>query len=176
MAGNVRRQFLFAGLSDYLRQDHERTELIQADGSPIEGDEEDRIDTGSLAFQLWFQGSKMVDDRGSPRLFYHGTSADFVEFDHSVASRTRSAFGNAFFFSASREHALAYGRNLMVCCLRMRSPLVLPGGEHNEARFGAGTPYDGAVFVHEDPARNEYMVAKESQIKLIRRERAEHWE
>ena len=176
MAGTMRRQFMFANLSDYLRQDHERKELIQADGSPIESDVEDRIDTDSLAFQVWFQGSEMVDAYGNPRLFYHGTSADFVDFDYAAASRIRPAFGNAFFFSTSREHALMYGRNLMVCCLRMRAPHILAAGENNVARFGTGTPYDGAVFVHENPARNDYMVAKESQIKLIRRERAEHWE
>lgn len=176
MAGNTRRQFLFASLADNLRQDRERTEQAQADESPIESDSEDRIDTDSLAFQVWFQGSEMIDERGSPRLFYHGTSADFVDFDHAVAARTRPAFGNAFFFSPTYASALKYGRNIMVCCLRMRAPLILAGGENNEAKFGTGTPYDGAIFVHDDPARNEFMVAKESQIKLIRRERAEHWE
>ncbi|MFA7281765.1 MAG: hypothetical protein WC100_16900 [Sterolibacterium sp.] len=173
---SARRQFLFASLSDTLRQDRERTALVQADDTPIEPDTEDRIDIEGLAFQRWFQGSQMVDESGNPQLFYHGTSADFVEFDHAVAAQTRPAFGNAFFFSPTYASALKYGRNIMVCCLRITAPLILAGGENNEARFGRGTPYDGAIFVHDDPDHNEFMVAKESQIKLIRRERAGYWE
>jgi hypothetical protein len=34
-------------------------------------------------FKNWFGGSKIVDDKGKPRVMYHGTAADFDEFGNS---------------------------------------------------------------------------------------------
>lgn len=42
--------------------------------------------TDTPAFKKWFGGSKVVDAAGRPKVVYHGTSADFSEFDPSVGS------------------------------------------------------------------------------------------
>ncbi|MGH8061940.1 MAG: hypothetical protein ACREO7_07985 [Pseudoxanthomonas sp.] len=161
----------FESIAEDFRVDTARRERRATDLDPIEPDTEDRIDIDSLAFQVWFQGSQMVDESGDPQLFYHGTSADFTEFDHAQIGHG----GNAFFFTTDRARAIRYGRNVMVVCLRMRAPLVQEPGQIR-ADFGVGTPYDGAIFMAENPAFNEYVVSDRRQIKLIRRERAEHWE
>lgn len=39
------------------------------------------------AFAKWFAGSKVVDEKGEPLVVYHGTRADFQEFDIGRSSR-----------------------------------------------------------------------------------------
>jgi len=38
------------------------------------------VNTNSPAFRKWFKGSKIVDEKGNPRVVYHGTTADFTSF------------------------------------------------------------------------------------------------
>ena len=39
------------------------------------------VNTNSPSFRKWFKGSKIVDEKGSPRVVYHGTTADFTSFE-----------------------------------------------------------------------------------------------
>lgn len=51
-------------------------------------------------FWKWFGDSKMVDVDGNPHIFYHGTTADFSEFNTRPAS----------FFTFRIEYASKYGK------------------------------------------------------------------
>ena len=180
MAGGMGAQRLLGsiafdvgGVAYERRLDRERAEARARDATPISRDRRDRIDLHSSEFKRWFKGSAMLEKSGAPRLFYHGTAADCVEFDPVAAAVTRPLGGNAFFFSTNRPVALQYGRNLMVCCLQMRKPLV---AEPGALRVDWSHPHDGGILLHENPRMCEYLVSNPSQIKLIRRERARWWE
>ncbi len=52
-------------------------------------------------FLRWFGQSKAVDDAGNPRIYYHGTRADFNEFRPGSVGE----LGAGIYFSASPEDA-----------------------------------------------------------------------
>lgn len=154
-----------------LRLDWQRAAARLKDETPIKPDWWNRTNLKSKEFRQWFDGSVLITADGRPRLFYHGTSADFVEFSTECAVRTRPTGGNSFFFTGDRARAAEYGLNVMTVCLHMRNPLVLEAGANKWAHYGPGTGYDGAIFNHGDPILDEYMVSNPAQIRLIRRER-----
>jgi hypothetical protein len=64
----------------------------------------------SPEFKRWFGESKVVDEAGEPRVVYHGTTADFSEFDAAkggAATGAKSA-EKGFFFSSDPEVASSY--------------------------------------------------------------------
>lgn len=75
-------------------------------------------------FEMWFEGSKIVDDNGDPLLVYHGTTGNFSVFsDEDIPYRG----GILAFFSTSAEFASGYatensGANVMPCYLRSVKP------------------------------------------------------
>jgi len=99
-----------------------------------------RAQTETPAFKAWFGDSKVVNADGSPMVVYHGTTADFAEFDHSRANDhagTGVPLG-AMFFTDSPEVAESYtkwqgewisrfndGANVMPSYLAIERPLVV---------------------------------------------------
>lgn len=69
----------------------------------------------------------LLNEDGMPRVFYHGTDADFTKFDpHKQGSATGSHFyGKGFYFSTSEEDARRYGSNVMRVYLRAEKVLDL---------------------------------------------------
>jgi len=53
----------------------------------------------------------MLDDNGEPRVFYHGTNADFTVFDRSKSENKvhLNVLGDGNYFTAKREGAKRYG-------------------------------------------------------------------
>lgn len=49
------------------------------------------LSTDSTAFQRWFGDSKAVNDDGSPKVFYHGTTKEFSEFNTDLSFFTEDA-------------------------------------------------------------------------------------
>jgi hypothetical protein len=78
----------------------------------------------SDGFEMWFEGSKVVDDQGRPLLVYHGTTQNFSVFsDEDIPYRG----GILAFFSTAPEFASNYatqnsGANVMPCYLRSVKP------------------------------------------------------
>lgn len=68
----------------------------QVEGGEGEGKDEAKLSIESKAtdFQSWFEGSKIVDDKGKPRVVYHGTTADFTQFDATAG----------IFFALNKEY------------------------------------------------------------------------
>lgn len=53
-------------------------------------------------FKKWFGDSKIVDENGEPKVYYHGTTHDFDEFDDERGN-IENDFGIGFYFSSSRD-------------------------------------------------------------------------
>ena len=66
--------------------------------------------TQTDAFKKWFGDSKVVDENGKPLVVYHGTGADFSEFDSSFmySGEGASQTGSGFYFTDNKESASRY--------------------------------------------------------------------
>lgn len=79
-------------------------------------------------FKKWFGNSKVVDDKGTPRVVYHGTTADFDSFKNPTkAMATKVEREQPIFFSSDAETASAYagkskGANVYPVYLRIEKP------------------------------------------------------
>jgi hypothetical protein len=66
----------------------------------------DRAQTQTPEFKKWFEGSKVVNGLGQPRVVYHGTAADVAIFDMGRAGQTYGLKDEqAFFFTGRLETA-----------------------------------------------------------------------
>lgn len=68
-----------------------------------------------------FKDSKMRDENGNLKVMYHGTSADFNEFDITKA-KSSGTLGKGFYFTDSVSHAGQYGKQLEVY-LNIKNPV-----------------------------------------------------
>ncbi|MBR2908218.1 MAG: hypothetical protein IKC26_09295 [Clostridia bacterium] len=68
----------------------------------------------------------MLNPDGTPKVFYHGTSADFTAFDRKkIGSNTDDGvYGKGFYFSSNRSQAEQYGGSKEYF-LSLKNPLVL---------------------------------------------------
>lgn len=85
------------------------------------GDQRDRVDkiaefedvrfserdnqTETEAFKRWFGDSKVVDEDGKPKKFYHGTNAEFSVFDLGKSGLNYPNISEGFFFFTDKEKA-----------------------------------------------------------------------
>lgn len=74
-----------------------------------------------------FKDSKIRDNNGNLKTMYHGTTADFTEFDIKKA-RASGTFGRGFYFSEESSHAGQYGKELEVY-LDIKNPIQ--GDQYN---------------------------------------------
>ena len=68
----------------------------------------------------------MLNADGTPKVFYHGSPADFRAFDKKK-SRGSNLYGRGFYFTESKSHGQQYG-NLYSVYLNLAHPLT-PGGD-----------------------------------------------
>jgi hypothetical protein len=69
--------------------------------------------TQTQAFKLFFEGSKVVDENGNPRVVYHGTQSPGAEFTEFVPQGGFGGWNNmGSWFSSEREHAERLTENL----------------------------------------------------------------
>ena len=97
--------------------------------------------TDSPEFANWFQGSRVVDEKGKPLVVYHGTNRDFSTFDIGSAS-SKTGNPNAqlgFFFSDSSAEASRYakdwganGGRVMPVYVTIRNPYQMSYKEFND--------------------------------------------
>jgi hypothetical protein len=73
-------------------------------------------------FWEWFDGSKVLNDRGEPMICYHGTDeSDIKSFDLSkvgYSSGNYGHYGYGFYFSSEKSEAKIYGPFLYECYIR----------------------------------------------------------
>ena len=138
------------------------------------------------AFKEWFgdwendsaNSSKVVDENGEPKVFYHNTNAAFTEFDSQKNGTHTDAgwLGDGFYFYGDETEGGGYGANKMAVFLNVREPYFASSEENNrlaelndrdasiEFREEAeGEGYDG-VYYNGD-LRQEMVVFYPNQIK-----------
>lgn len=67
-------------------------------------------------FNKWFKGSQIVDEAGEPLVVYHGTNADFDEFNPNWIGASSGNYGHngrGFYFTPDKEYASSYGEKLI---------------------------------------------------------------
>lgn len=81
-------------------------------------------------FWSWFNGSKIVDEKGRPLVVYHGTNAKFDTFSIDKIGDYKSKVGGGFYFTNDIRNAKSYG-NVMSTYLSIKSPLNIYLGSNN---------------------------------------------
>lgn len=87
-------------------------------------------------FYKWFGDSKVVDAEGRPLVVYHGTNAEFSEFDARFikSSTGRADLGFGYYFSSEKTGGLDasadwYGNIIMPVYLKSENPFIVPENE-----------------------------------------------
>lgn len=95
-------------------------QVVVSDRAPVEGDFAGKdqlaiepqfkgVDVESPEFKAWFGDSKVVDENGKPLKVYHGTSAEFEQFNLDYFGLNDKGYlGDGFYFG-SQTVASAYG-------------------------------------------------------------------
>lgn len=123
----------YLGTSDY-EEDTSSTRIISdikkhfEDGSIPEGTAKfsDRDSEGNKltkAQQEYFKDSKVRDSEGTLLVMYHGTGADFTEFDRNFIGKTGAFEGAGFNFTPSEGRASSYGGRVMSGYINVTRPL-----------------------------------------------------
>ncbi|MBQ8388571.1 MAG: hypothetical protein IJX46_06575 [Clostridia bacterium] len=130
---------------------------IRENGSPVKPKFENV--TESQQFKRWFgdwqnhpdKASKIVNPDGTPKVFYHGSTAYFTVFDIKKAKRS-GLYGKGFYFTDSDTHAGQYGK-LYAVYLNIRDPLTAGGKTVTRAQV---RKYLEAVAENEDYSIENY--------------------
>ena len=123
----------------------------------------------------------MLDSKGTPLLFYHGSRAIFHEFRLGVRRNPWADQNYAVYFTPDPFYALTYGNVLYSAHLRMKSPrrVVNEGAAcavtELQARRYRDSGFDGLVAEFnrriDPPSRVlEYVVFSTAQIYLVDRQ------
>lgn len=87
--------------------------------------------TRTPEFERWFGGSKVVDNKGAPRVVYHGTASDFATFSPSKAQDKHGrklglGWGKGKFYFASTGEAASSSAQFAAMTGRGKHPNVMP--------------------------------------------------
>ena len=127
--------------------------------------------TDSPFFKEWFGKSKVVDENGEPLRVYHGTKAEFQEFQRSRGGE----FGSGMYFSERPDSARMFGdfqtgqteTRIIPVYLNLKNPLLT--NDRNVPR-GAGIKqlikkgYDGVIGTTPN-GEKQYVAFSPEQIK-----------
>ena len=127
--------------------------------------------TDSPYFKKWFGNSKVVDENGEPLVVYHGTKANFTEFERSRGGE----FGSGMYFSENIDSAKMFGSFqkgdseivTMPVYLSLKNPLItsdrnVPRGAGIKSLIKKG--YDGVIGTTPN-GQKQYVAFKPEQIK-----------
>ncbi len=91
--------------------------------------------------------SKLVDENGEPKVFYHNTDAEFTVFDGSRNGSNTDAgwLGDGFYFYGDEYEGNGYGKNKMPVFLNMREPYYATS-EENERLAEANNREESVAF------------------------------
>ncbi len=138
------------------------------------------VDVESENFKKWFDGSKVVDDNGKPLRVYHGTSAEFNEFDNNYSEDTGIHFGTQKAANRRIESNIDEfrdnidGYRIVPVYLAIKNPLRVDdyGGDRESWETAIGDAkdngYDGLVYRNEfegDGTEDSYVAFSPTQIK-----------
>ena len=117
----------------------------------------DRDQTDTPAFKRWFDGSKVVNADGSPKVMYHGTNADeeFTVFN-TYGSRF-GLFGVGSYFTDNPDVAQGYTRKG-----RGSNPRVYQVYLSIKNPLDMDAPFDSKVWLTDDEEYNEYFAGAQT--------------
>jgi hypothetical protein len=108
----------------------------------------------TAAFKKWFEGSKVVDEAGAPRVVYHGTNEDFDRFDTNKSTQGIHWFGSNRAAIEGGEITSSYGRGGKKKLLSLHAALKNPAGWAEYEKYGLGElknmGYDGVILPDPD--------------------------
>ena len=85
--------------------------------------------------EKFFSQSAVRDENGAIRKVFHGTGAEFDEFDSKRLGQGNDTWGNGFYFSTnesvSRGYANEVGGKVMEFYIDVKNPLIVDGHEHS---------------------------------------------
>ncbi len=96
----------------------------------------DNVQIKSDNFKNWFgdwennpsKASKVVNEDGTPKAVYHGTTSNFTTFDtqrFNTRENSGDYVGEGFFFTDKESTAKKYGSSIMPVYLNLRNPLII---------------------------------------------------
>lgn len=88
------------------------------------------------AFKKWFEGSKLIDDKGQPIVMYHGTTRNFESFDPNASESPGSSPIGAMFFTddpAFAEQFRGTSGNIMPVYVSAKNPFDFENAKHRSA-------------------------------------------
>jgi hypothetical protein len=100
-------------------------------------------------FKSWFSNSEMVDRKGNPMVFYHGSNNEFNTFDKSkIGSNTDAGWlGSGFYFYTDKYEALQYG-NVNSYFLKIENPYFATD-EDNQRLANLNNPQASKQFTQQ---------------------------
>lgn len=121
----------------------------------------------NLKFKNWFNGSKVINKDGSPRIVYHATNNDFKKFNIKL-----STMGNIWFTtnkSAAEKNEVGASGNSYI--KEMFVSLKNPAGWEEYEKYSLeelqNLGYDGAIL-YDDDSNYDGFVFNSNQIKIIK--------
>ena len=100
--------------------------LTQLDGVRFALPETDSAGESLSAEQReYFNGSKVVDNKGRLLATYHGSPNSFFTFDRGRMGKGNDQFGAGFYFATSEEASRSYGDNVHKTYLNITKPIVI---------------------------------------------------
>jgi hypothetical protein len=133
---------------------------------------------------------RITDEQGNPVVFYHGTAADFDDFDNTVEPKHYSTDKGKMFFTSSEDNAKAYADDsdmwgkvtktgrVIRAHISMTNPYITDCEEDPDAEWDAwGALYakeavegghDGVIIHTEDGSEKLIVVFSPSQIHQIK--------
>ena len=110
---------------DYNNNDLSDSKLSQneSDVNSKFSDRDSEGNTLTKAQQEYFKDSKVRDSEGNLLVMYHGTGADFTEFDRNFIGKTGAFEGAGFNFTPSEGRASSYGGRVMSGYINVTRPL-----------------------------------------------------
>jgi len=79
--------------------------------------------TDNPIFNSWFNGSKIVNKDGTPKILYHGSKGKFDTFNYKNLGVQGRSEGAGFYFTDKEDVAKGYGDQLYKVYLRIKKPL-----------------------------------------------------
>lgn len=154
-------------LPETIEVDGVQRPTLNSEGRPIHPTEE-----GIRNFWRWFGDSRVTDDQGRPLVVYHGTNADFTEFDPAMAGETTDSgwYGKGLYFTPNTNWTFAEdaadstgegAANVMPVYLSIKDPYYAIAGEHGDLTgSSADRGRDGVIVRYEHDHEKAFQIAE----------------
>jgi hypothetical protein len=125
-----------------------------------------------------------VDEKGEPKVLYHGTTGDFTEFDPRASVKSGTEFGNGIYLTTDPERAALYanddGGSVKPLYVRAGNP-VDRDGQLTEAQAGAISKVLSEDILPEDlsyhtSSREKKVFANKDEARAFYEKQRQEWE